>query len=229
MTAAEFCAALVDPETGQPFILTPAEHLFLTHAFSLADDGRLRYPELLFSAPKKSGKTAFAAMVMLYVVSALGGRFAEGYSAANDLEQSVGRVFQAAQRIVQATPELARDATITQNRIVFRSTGATITALANDYAGAAGSNPAITVFDELWAFVAERGHRFFDEMVPPPTRRIACRLTVTYAGFEGESELLETLYKRGMKGEQIAPDLFARAGMLMFWTNAFAAPWQTAA
>jgi hypothetical protein len=33
-------------------------------------------------------------------------------------------------------------------------------------------------------------------MVPPPTRKIACRLTVTYAGFEGESDLLQELYER---------------------------------
>ena len=83
------------------------------------------------------------------------------------------------------------------------------------------------MFDELWAFTTEKAHRFFDEQVPPPTRQIACRLTVTYAGFEGESELLERLYARGLKGEQIAPDLWAQPGMLMFWSNRFTAPWQT--
>jgi len=66
-------------------------------------------------------------------------------------------------------------------------------------------------------------------MVPVPTRRIACRLTVTYAGFEGESALLESLYKRGKEGDQIAPDLYAAGGLLMFWTHEFTAPWQTEA
>jgi phage terminase large subunit-like protein len=64
-------------------------------------------------------------------------------------------------------------------------------------------------------------------MIPPPTRQIACRLTTTYAGFEGESELLEGLYKRGLEGEQISPDLYARPGMLMFWSHELTAPWQT--
>jgi hypothetical protein len=36
--------------------------------------------------------------------------------------------------------------------------------------------------------------------VPPPTRKIACRLTTTYAGYEGESLLLADLHKRGLKG-----------------------------
>src|SRR5258708_35499275 len=140
---------LVNPEDGRPFVLTDAERLFLRHAFLLTADGRLRYPELMFSGPKKSGKTAFAAMCQLYVVVVLGGRFAEGFCAANDFEQSQGRVFQAAARIVEASPLLSLDATVTQNRIAFGSTGSTMTAIANDYAGAAGANPTITVFDEM--------------------------------------------------------------------------------
>ena len=220
---------LVDPETSAPFVLTRAERRFLRRAFILLPDGRLRYPELVFSGPKKTGKTALAAMIMLFVVRALGGRYAEAYCVANDLEQSQGRVFQAIARIVEASPLLADDATITQSKIEFASTGATITALANDYAGSAGANPTITCFDELWGVTSERGHRLWDEMVPPPTRKIACRLTVTYAGFEGESELLESLYKRGLQGQQVEPDLYAQLGMLMFWTNGFTAPWQTQA
>jgi hypothetical protein len=69
---------LVDPETCKPFRLTAAERTFLCHAFELTPDGRLKYPELAFSGPKKSGKTAFAAMILLYVVRILGGRYAEG-------------------------------------------------------------------------------------------------------------------------------------------------------
>src|SRR5688572_18805438 len=159
-----FAERLVDPETGQRFVLYPAQRRFLTEAFKRTPDGRLLYPELVFSAPKKSGKTALAAMILLYVVLVLGGRYAEAFTGANDLEQSQGRVFQAACRIVEATQFLADDAHITQNRIEFESTGAVIVALANDFAGAAGANPSITAFDELWAFTSERAHRFWDEM-----------------------------------------------------------------
>jgi phage terminase large subunit-like protein len=218
---------LVNPETEEPFVLTQAERLFLRHAFALTPDGRLRYPELVFSTPKKSGKTTFAAMVMLYVVRVLGGRFAEGFCCANDLEQSQGRVFTAAARIVEASPRLAAEANVTANKIEFTSTGATITAIASDYAGAAGANPTITTFDELWGYTSERAHRLWDEMVPPPTRKIGCRLTVTYAGYEGESVLLEGIYNRGLAGEELAPALYAAGPLLMFWTHDFTAPWQT--
>jgi hypothetical protein len=66
-------------------------------------------------------------------------------------------------------------------------------------------------------------------MVPPPTRKIACRLTVTYAGFEGESVLLQDLYKRGLQQPQVGEDLYAGDGLLMFWCHKPVAPWQDSA
>ena len=70
--------------------------------------------------------------------------------------------------------------------------GQSITAIPSNFATAAGGNQNISVFDELWAFTSERSRRLWDELVPPPTRQIACRLTTTYAGYEGES-LLSTI------------------------------------
>jgi hypothetical protein len=218
---------LIDPETGRPFVLSPAQERFLREALTLTADGRLPYPELVFSAIKKSGKTATAAMAMLYVVIVLGGPYAEGYCAANDFDQAQGRVFQAIVRIIEASPLLRDSAKITANKVEFTSTGATITAIASDYAGAAGANPTITCFDELWAYTSERSYRLWDEMVPPPTRKVAARLTVTYAGFEGESKLLESLYKRAMDGEEIAPSLRRAPGILAAWHHEPVAPWQT--
>jgi hypothetical protein len=104
--------------------------------------------------------------------------------------------------------------------------GAAICTVASNYASAAGANPTISVFDELWAYSSERSRRLFDEMVPPPTRKVTCRLTTTYAGFEGESALLEDLYKRGMQQQQVGPDLYAGDGLLMFWSHTPVAPWQ---
>ncbi len=195
---------LRNPETGKPFVLYPAQERFFREAFTLTPDGRLPYPELVYAAPKKSGKTATAAMALLYVTRVLGGPYAEGYCCANDLEQSQGRVFQACVRIAEASPRVAADVkTVTRDRIEFVN-GSTIQALASDYAGAAGANPTFVTFDEMWAFTSERAHRLWDEMVPVPTRAISARLTVTYAGFEGESDLLEKLYRRGLRGEMVA-------------------------
>ena len=149
-------------------------------------------------------------MMVLIATLLFGGQFAEAICAANDLEQAQGRVFQALKRIIEASPLLRREAKIVANKITFPATGAIITAIASDYAGAAGANPIICSFDELWGYTLERSNRLWDELVPPPTRKIACRLTTTYAGFEGESKLLEDLYKRGLEQPQIGTDLVRR-------------------
>ena len=64
---------------------------------------------------------------------------------ANDLEQATSRVFQAIKRIVECSPLLRREAKITADKITFPAfADATITAIASDYAGAAGANPTIS-------------------------------------------------------------------------------------
>ena len=141
-----------NPETRAPFDLYPAQRDFLRRALTLTTDGRLRYPEMLFSAPKKSGKTTTAALAALYVTVVTGGRYAEVYCVANDLEQAQGRVFEMVRRMVQASDVFKT----TNQKIELEPTGATITALASDYAGAAGANPALTVFDELWGYTVNR-------------------------------------------------------------------------
>jgi hypothetical protein len=201
--------------------------VFLEHAFATDASGRLLYPEQVYSCPKKSGKTAFAAMHCLTTALLFGGAYPEVTLAANDYDQAQGRVFEAVKRIVERSPILAAEAKVTSDKITFPDIGATVTAIAADYAGAAGGNPTISCFDELWAYTSERSRRLWDELVPPPTRKVACRLTVTYAGFEGESTLLEELYKRGLEQPQVGPDLYAGDGLLMFWSHEPIAPWQT--
>jgi phage terminase large subunit-like protein len=220
---------LCDPETGRPFQLLPAEKDFLEHAFRLDADGRLLYPEQAFAAPKKSGKTAFGALFMLTMLLLFGGHYGEGYALANDYDQAAGRVFQAIKRIVEASPLLKDAARITAEKIVFPDPfhDATITALTSSYSSVAGANPVISVFDELWAYTSENSRRLWDEMIPPPTRKIACRLTVTYEGFASESILLEELYRRGLAQPEVAPNLHAGDGILMAWHHEPIAPWQT--
>ena len=82
---------------------------FFKLAFQLDDNGRLKYPELVFGAIKKSGKTTLAAIIMLTMILLYGGRFAEGYCVANDLEQAQSRVFAIVKRIIEASPLLRGD------------------------------------------------------------------------------------------------------------------------
>ena len=122
-------------------------------------------------------------MVTLYVVVVLGGRFAEALCIANDLEQASSRVFQAIRRIVEASPLLKHEAVaINGGRIEFAD-GATIQPIASDAASAAGPNPSIVTFDELWGYTSERSRRLVGRAhatADPPPRlpvgRDLCRL-----------------------------------------------------
>src|SRR5262249_17773814 len=86
---------LINPETDRPFVLLPAEREFLRHALTTDGDGRLLYPDMVYGAIKKSGKTGFAALFVLTLLLLFGGRYAEAYIAANDLEQAQSRCFEA--------------------------------------------------------------------------------------------------------------------------------------
>jgi phage terminase large subunit-like protein len=223
----EFIESIIhNPETNRPFELLPAERTFLEHAFKIDDTGRLIYREWIYSCPKKSGKTTFQAIIQLTMTLLFGGAFPESYVLANDQEQARSRVFEICCRIINASPLLRDEATITQHKIVFPAFKATIQAITSDAGSAAGGNAVCAGFDELWAYTSERSRRLWDEMTPPPTRKIACRITVTYAGFEGESVLLEELYKRGLSQPQIGDSLYAGEGLLMFWSHLPIAPWQ---
>jgi hypothetical protein len=219
---------LVDPETGQFYVLNGAEREFIKHAFALNSDGTLKHVEWIFGAIKKSGKSAFAALLILVVLLLFSPPYSEAICCANDYEQAASRTFRTLARIVAASPALAADAVIGRDRIAFKTSQSTISAISSDAGSAAGSNASIVVFDELWAYTSERSRRLWDEMTPPPTRKFAVRLVVSYAGYTGESELLEELYARGLAGRPIGDELWSTDdGLLMAWHTKPIAPWQT--
>ena len=216
--------ALINPQTERPFQLFGAERIFLKHAFTPTADGDLPYRDILWSCIKKSGKSTFGALCLLYTVICLGGKYAEAYVISNDLAQAQDRIFASAARIVAASPLIK--AKVTATRITF-SNGSFIEALPADYRGAAGVEPVIVVADELWGFTTEASQRLYEECCPTPTRKPSVRMVTSYAGFTGESALLERLVNRGLAGEQIAKDLYAQPGIIAFVSHERIAPWQT--
>lgn len=213
------------PETGKPIKLLPHQKKILRLAFT-PKRGRMPYSTVVYSAPKKSGKTTVGALVGLWWALSQE-PYNEIYCVANDQEQARSRVFQGITRAIELNPALAADTT--RNALRFPATDTRIEALASEYAGAAGSNPGLTLFDELWAYYLERSQRLYEELTPSPTRKTSCRLIVTYAGYEGESLLLKNLYDRGLAGEQLDPELpvYANGSLFVYWDHEPRMPWQT--
>jgi phage terminase large subunit-like protein len=224
-------------ELGKPFRLEPHQREVLRLAFAFDEDGRLPWDTVVYACPKKSGKTAINAAIVLW--------FAftqevpnELYLVANDLEQAHERVFKTLVGLLRKNESLGRSAHI-QARQILLTTETTMTALASEYSGAAGSNHGLVSFDELWAYTSERSLRLYEELTPVPTRLNSLRFITTYAGWEGESTLLWDLYKQGVgkeehpegQGERLHPELpiYANreARLLVYWDHEARLPWQT--
>jgi phage terminase large subunit-like protein len=187
-------------ELGHAWRLQPHQRAILRAAFAFDAEGRLPFDAVLYSCPKKSGKTALNAAITCWWA------FTQEppndlLIVANDYEQAQGRVYKTLMGLIQRNPVLARSAEVTTKQIVL-SNGSTITVLASEYAGAAGSNHGLTSWDELWGYMSESAHRLFEQLGPVPTRRNSIRFITTYAGWEGESDLLHALYVQGVGPEE---------------------------
>lgn len=217
---------LVLNEKGRPWQLSRHQRRVLAAAFRWDEQGRLRIRVFLWGEMKKSGKTFAAACLVLWWAFVTPDT--EIILCANDLEQSVGRVFQTIVKLLEHNPELGLSAKVRATDIVLTN-GTTITAIASDYKGAAGSRHSLVVFDELWGYSLEASQRLYEELTPPPTEENAWVLIVTYAGWTGESVLLERVYKQGIAGERIDEELelYQADELFMFWSHTPRQPWQT--
>ena len=190
------------PGSDRPVVLEPHQKALLRLIDSRGADGTHRHRTVVYSTPKKSGKTTLAALVARFRAETEG-PFQEIYCVANDLEQAQGRVFQAARASIELAPGWKRRWKIGERELRHLSSGSVIRAIPSDYKGEAGANPSLTVWTELWGYESERSRRLWEELTPVPTRD-STRLVETYAGFEGESDLLWELYERGVQqGRQL--------------------------
>ena len=95
---------------------------------------------------------------------------------------------------------------------------------------------------ELWSHTSEASQKLWAELTPPPTVPKAKRIVETYAGYIGESKLLEDLYSLGMSGRRLThndidwpypedPPIWVDEDtkLFMFWDSGIVArrmPWQ---
>jgi phage terminase large subunit-like protein len=98
-------------ELGQPFTLVDHQREVLRLAFAFDEDGRLPYDTILYSCIKKSGKTTLnGALTLAWGFTQEAAN--EILILANDLEQTLARVFRAMEGIIQHNPELQREAEV---------------------------------------------------------------------------------------------------------------------
>jgi len=146
-------------ELGQDFKLTDHQREILRLAFAFDSNGRLPWNTIIYSCVKKSGKTTLNGAVTLawaFTQEAPN----EILVLANDLEQTLARVFKTMEGIIKYNPELQREAEV-QTKTIYLANGTTVTAISGDYQGAAGSNHGFVSYDELWGYTSESSVRLW--------------------------------------------------------------------
>jgi len=192
--------------------------------------GILPYKTVIYSCPKKSGKTEVGALIAAWFATCISPDGDECLVIATNLDQAVDRVFRGVTDCFMRNPVL-RQGSVIQARGIQTPRNVQIKAIPGSYAGAAGANMGLTTWDELWGLLTESQRRLYEELTPVPTRLNSIRLITTYAGIVGESELLEDLYERGMAGQCLDEDLNIwvnkQASVFMYWDHLPRMPWQT--
>jgi len=219
---------------GGKLLLAPHQTTIMERALGKNAEDELQYKTVLYSAPKKSGKSTIAASVAAwYAEEAPDGT--EIYILANSLEHAEGRVMADVKyHVERAIP----GAKIINYRIEYPN-GTFIQALGQAYKSAAGSRHSLTVYDELWGYSTENDIRMWDEMTPIPTAINSLRFVATYAGFRHESHLLWDLYLTGVgkelesKGRGTLVEnmdglpCWENGSQFTYWDSEHRMPWQT--
>lgn len=188
-------------ETEAPIKLMPHQKAILRYFFKRNGDGHFPFQTLIYSSRKKSGKTTIAGIIGRWAAETWG-KYGEVLCVGNDSKQAMERAFAKCKISLELTPgyrrsrqELPGKWTVRSKEMECITTGTKVRAVATDYQGEAGANPILVVWTELWGFIHKDALRFWAEMSPSPTRDDSLSLIETYAGYEGESELLYDLYE----------------------------------
>lgn len=180
----------------------------LRHIFTPNEDGSFKYQEIIYSQPKKHGKTQIAAAVASWVAVNINAPNLI-YSIASNREQSAGLIFNSAIASLHAMHCKVPVHSTSKPEILIPN-GSVFLAIPSDYAGQAGGNYGATFWSELWTYKSERDIRFFEELPPVMTRKNSFRWIETYAGFENEDGLLLNIFHQFFKStdeKELQPDV----------------------
>lgn len=238
-------------DTGELLTLHPSQEKPLRHALTRKENGDFKYQTIVWSWMKKSAKsTIIAAVCDWFAMCKPNGR-ASIKLIGNDLKQADSRVgMYMRENIKHGQKKLigssapfaqsvhsARVATRikTSGYAIYYPAGSNVEMIPIDPTGEAGGNDDLIVFSELWGWKHKAHLNMWAEMTVSPTRFGKAQQWIdTYAGYEGESPILEDLYKEivtdGVKvdipehGECFENQI---GTMFATWTTIHHLPWQT--
>lgn len=231
---------------AQKIKLTDKQRRILRHIFTPKGNSISRYITVIWSEPKKEGKTTIASCVVAY--------FAENVDPPNNIlciankkDQAEGRIYRGAKPSLKA---LGGKVPVAANSkpIITMLNGTTIRALPNTPATEAGDSYCLTAWSEIWAFKSEDDERLFSELMPTPTRRVSMRWIETYSGYWDESNTLKRIFLKAFtnqdekelaEGARFVPELtdirtdnrpacveIPDEKLFIYWSHENDAPWK---
>jgi hypothetical protein len=230
------------PELQGPIQLAPYQAACLREALSTDDDGTFHYSTIVWSDIKKSIKSCLAAAVILWWADTH--PWSSIKIVANDLKQADSREAFYARRAIELNKAYFIDQRHCKVKpsgytIEFPLTHSRIEAIPIDPAGEAGGNDDLVVYTELWAWKHTAAKRLWTESTLSPTKYgRSLRWVETYAGFTGESPVLERLYEQGVTNGELLDlgddlgdlEVYANDSARLFclWNTTPRLTWQTA-
>ena len=227
------------PETeDHRIILEPYQKACLREALSTDENGDFKYSLIIWSDIKKSIKSCIAAAVIEWRAWQL--NWGSIKIIANDLKQADSRVAYYLRRSIELNPDMRQFVDIKPSGYLVKFPNKTfIEALPIDPQGEAGGNDSMICYTELWGAKNEAAQRMWTETtVPPNLFGKSFQWVETYAGFSGESPILERLYDQAVvHGEKFEwsneydPPLEVykntQGRMFCMWNGTPRMPWQT--
>lgn len=220
------------PETNSTISLAPYQRAVLNEAFRRDSDGRYVYSTVVWSDIKKSAKSTIAAAAADLVARHT--HYGSIRIVANDLKQADSRVAFYLRRHLELSglPVQMKPS----GYLITYSTRTRIEAVPIDPKGEAGGGDDLIIFSELWGANQTAALRMWTETTLSPLKfGHSLRWIETYAGYSGESPILEDLYHQGVKQGHLLDlgipglEVYANdaARLLVLWNTRLRLPWQT--
>jgi len=228
----DFCEKVLTLPDGSPRRWLPFQRQILMIALAVSTMGRPIFPEGLYSTNKRSGKTT-AGSDLGTAYGFLEPNPGEVFFMSSDLDGAKNKGFQKCKGNIERSPALMAETRKIASTWIELKNGTVIRAVPMDAGGIAGSDMIFCHVDELWSFDQEALARMWDETTPIASRDFSMRFSTSYAGFTGQSTVLERIWQLGLEGKQVIADLpvYANeeAGLLAYIDQGVEArrfPWQ---
>lgn len=231
-------------DTRQLFTFHPCQLAPLHEALRLDTKGRFVYDTVIWAWPKKSAKsTVVAAVADFMATHRQNGRIRLTGNDQRQADSRVGMYMRENIKIGAKRGDAYRKQTSisTSGYNIRYPNGSLIEMVPIDPSGEAGGNDDMIVFSELWGWKHKAHLDFWAELTISPNRfGYAQRWIDTYAGFAGQSPVLEPLYETVVKngeaipfyytderGQQREVKCYRNGSIFATWPTEPHLPWQT--